>query len=185
MCFPFVWVFCVTPDIWSDASEVAQEGGLKRSSSMPAKRRRGDAAVSAGVSLGLIHHCCDVRLGLMIVRACPQVYVCARVPVRVCAYVRACVCVCVHMRVCACVRDCVHMCAHTFVRVHACTHVGMLTAQWVAASKHARLQVCGGVPCAHSRIWVCLQAGHFVLCVCTRVPMACSAHFGTGHRDSG
>ena len=144
MCFPFVWVFCVTPDIWSDASEVAQEGGLKRSSSMPAKRRRGDAAVSAGVSLGLIHHCCDVRLGLMIVRACPQVYVCARVPV-LCTCVPVCVCVCT----CVCVRACVTVCVCVHIRlcVYTCVHT-------LACSPLSGVGRCEQA-CALAGVWRC------------------------------
>ncbi len=53
----------------SDVSESTRASALKHSSSMPA---RGAAEIGVGVSLGLIHHCQDVRLGLLLLRACPQ-----------------------------------------------------------------------------------------------------------------
>jgi hypothetical protein len=53
----------------SDVSGSTRASALKHSSSMPA---RGAAEVGVGVSLGLIHHRQDVRLGLLLLRACPQ-----------------------------------------------------------------------------------------------------------------
>ena len=53
----------------SDVGKSTRASTLKHSSSMPA---RVAAEVGVGVSLGLIHHCQDVRVGLLLLRACPQ-----------------------------------------------------------------------------------------------------------------